>query len=202
MGPDTGKLHTLPRLFGLRVDRDDGTVVSDSGDAGPLSTRYDRRRRSAPPRLSADAHRGDGVRPVVVAAAWPFLDSLSPPETLGTAAAPVTLDLRTVAPGTQHVLAWNGHPVFAVHRTAAELAALRDAATDALLLDPRSHTPQQPDAARQLAPLAGAGIRGLCRRVHPSRLHPELRGDALSLPLPRLALRPGRGGCSRARRHG
>ena len=31
MGPDAGKQHTLPRLFGLRVDRDDGTIVTDSG---------------------------------------------------------------------------------------------------------------------------------------------------------------------------
>ena len=34
MGPDAGKLHLLPRLFGLRVDRDRGTVVSDSGTPG------------------------------------------------------------------------------------------------------------------------------------------------------------------------
>ena len=31
MGADAGKLHALPRLFGLRVDRDSGTVVTDSG---------------------------------------------------------------------------------------------------------------------------------------------------------------------------
>lgn len=34
MGPDAGKLHTLPRLFGLLVDRDDGTVATDSGTPG------------------------------------------------------------------------------------------------------------------------------------------------------------------------
>lgn len=34
MGPDAARLHTLPRLFGLRVDRDDGTVATDSGTPG------------------------------------------------------------------------------------------------------------------------------------------------------------------------
>ena len=100
------------------------------------------------------------------AAAWPFLDSLSPPETLGTPAAPVTLDLGTVAPGTQHVLSWNGHPVFAVHRTDAELAALREAG--ALLLDPQSHDPQQPDTSRNwhrsLLPAFGVYV-GVCTHL-------------------------------------
>lgn len=102
------------------------------------------------------------------AAAWPFLDSLSPPATLETPAAPATLDLGTVAPGAQRVLSWNNHPVFVVHRTAAELAALRDPATDALLLDPQSHTPQQPDAARNwhrsLLPAFGVYV-GVCTHL-------------------------------------
>ena len=100
------------------------------------------------------------------AAAWPFLDSLSPPETLGAPAAPVTLDLGTVPPGTQHVLSWNGHPVFAVHRTETELTALREAG--ALLLDPQSHTPQQPDTARNwhrsLVPAFGIYV-GVCTHL-------------------------------------
>ncbi len=38
MGPDAARLHALPRLFGLRVDRDDGTVVTDSGTPGRFHT--------------------------------------------------------------------------------------------------------------------------------------------------------------------
>ncbi len=34
MGPDAATLHAMPRLFGLRVDRDTGTVVTDSGTPG------------------------------------------------------------------------------------------------------------------------------------------------------------------------
>ena len=88
------------------------------------------------------------------AAAWPFLDSLSPPDTLETAAPPVTLDLGTVAPGGQHVLSWNGHPVFVVHRTDAELAFLReagtvgDAAGPGLPQPPSSPTPRATGTAR------------------------------------------------------
>ena len=101
-----------------------------------------------------------------MAAAWPFVDSLSPPATLDADAPPVTLDLGTVAPGTQHVLSWGGHPVFAVHRTTAELAALREAGP--LLLDPQSHSPQQPDAARNwhrsLLPEFGVYV-GVCTHL-------------------------------------
>ena len=102
------------------------------------------------------------------AAAWPFLASLGPPATLDPDPPPVTLDLRTVAPGTQHVLSWNGHPIFAVHRTAAELVALQDAAASALLLDPGSRSPQQPDAARNwhrsLLPAFGVYV-GVCTHL-------------------------------------
>ncbi len=102
------------------------------------------------------------------AAAWPFLDSLSPPDTLDAAAPPVTLDLGTVAPGTQHVLSWNAHPVFVMHRTDAELAFLREAGTIATLLDPDSHSPQQPDAARNwhrsLLPAYGVYV-GVCTHL-------------------------------------
>ncbi len=101
------------------------------------------------------------------AAAWPFIDSLNPPATLAGDAPPVTLDLGTVAPGAQHVLAWNGHPVFVVHRTAAELAALRDARAS-LLLDPASAAPQQPDWARNwhrsLRPAFGVYV-GVCTHL-------------------------------------
>ena len=34
MGADAGKLHTLPRIFGLRVDRDAGLVATDAGTPG------------------------------------------------------------------------------------------------------------------------------------------------------------------------
>ena len=34
MGPEARKLHLLPRLFGLRVDRDAGLVATDAGTPG------------------------------------------------------------------------------------------------------------------------------------------------------------------------
>ena len=102
------------------------------------------------------------------AAAWAFLDSLSPPAALGTAAPPVTLDLGTVPLGGQHVLSRNGHPVFVVHRTDAELAFLREAGTVAALVDPDSRSPQQPDAARNwhrsLRPEYGVYV-GVCTHL-------------------------------------
>lgn len=101
-------------------------------------------------------------------AAWPFLDSLMPPRALEQPAPPVSFDLGTVPEGAQHVLSWNGHPVFAVHRTATELADLRAATGGSELLDPQSLSAQQPDAARNwhrsLEPAFGIYV-GVCTHL-------------------------------------
>ena len=107
-------------------------------------------------------------------AAWPFLDSLAPPRALETALPPLRLDLGTVPEGAQSVLSWSGHPLFVVHRTAAEMAALRAATAPSRdgggdqLLDPRSATAQQPDDARNwhrsIEPAFGVYV-GVCTHL-------------------------------------
>lgn len=101
------------------------------------------------------------------AAAWPFVASLAPAPTLGEDAPPIEIDPAAIAPGTQRAFSWNGHPLFVVHRTEAELAALRDA-DPALLLDPRSLAPQQPENARNwhrsVVPAYGVYV-GVCTHL-------------------------------------
>lgn len=115
------------------------------------------------------------------AAAWPFAASLAPPPTLGEDAAPLEIDPATIAPGTQRAFSWNGNPLFAVHRTEAELAALRDADA-ALLLDPYSIAPQQPEDARNwhrsVVPAYGVYV-GVCTHLG---CIPAMRGAAYHCP--------------------
>ena len=72
----------------------------------------------------------------IAAACWPFISSMNP--TLAVQAqANTEVDLNSVLPGAMTTVAWRGKPVFIVHRTPQEIAAMekseggKDPAADA-----------------------------------------------------------------------
>jgi len=79
-------------------------------------------------------------------AAAPFVASMFPSERAKAAGAPVEADIGNLAPGALRIVEWRGKPVWILRRTEAMLADIR--ADDALVSDPRSEVPQQPDFAR------------------------------------------------------
>jgi len=61
----------------------------------------------------------------VAAACWPFISSMNPStDTLEKATTEV--DLSTIPEGQMQTVAWGGKPVFVVHRTPAQIAAMKD----------------------------------------------------------------------------
>jgi ubiquinol-cytochrome c reductase iron-sulfur subunit len=84
----------------------------------------------------------------VAAFLWPFLDSLNPSADVIAAGEPIDIDLGPVQPGQQITVAWRGHPLFIVNRTAAALAMLRQPSLLDRLRDPDSQARQQPPYAR------------------------------------------------------
>ena len=107
---------------------------------------------------------------------WPFLDSLGRPAARDGADAAVDVDLSTLSPGSQTVVAWRGMPVFVVRRTAAALRRLQHAEPQ-LLRDPNSTERQQPAYAtnwhRSIAPEFGVMV-GICTHLGcVPRFHPE-----------------------------
>ncbi len=82
----------------------------------------------------------------VVGAAVPFVRSWAPSAKAKAAGAPVEVDISQIQPGQRIVVKWRGVPVWIVHRTAEELAGLKK--TNALVRDPESTDPQQPEYAK------------------------------------------------------
>ncbi|MES3022198.1 MAG: ubiquinol-cytochrome c reductase iron-sulfur subunit [Pseudomonadota bacterium] len=78
----------------------------------------------------------------LVAAAIPFVASMTPSERARAAGAPAELDVSGMAPGALVTLEWRGRPVWVLHRSASMLAAL--AGHDAELADPTSSASEQP----------------------------------------------------------
>ena len=99
---------------------------------------------------------------LTLTAVVPFVASLLPSERAKAAGAPVEVDIGTLAPGEMMVVEWRGKPFWILHRTPEMLAALAKA--EAMLVDPSSEVPQQPDYAhnpqRSLKPdyLVAVGI--------------------------------------------
>lgn len=83
-----------------------------------------------------------------VAAAWPLLDQMNPDAHGRAGGAIVAVDLNDLQPAEQRRAAWHNFPVFVVRRTQAMLTAMQDANFVAQLVDPQSHTMQQPAYAR------------------------------------------------------
>ncbi len=76
------------------------------------------------------------------AACWPFVSSMNPSEDV-LAKATVEVDLNNIPPGGVHTVAWQGKPVFIVHRTPQEIS---NAEASPGVIDP------QPDAKRVQKP--------------------------------------------------
>jgi ubiquinol-cytochrome c reductase iron-sulfur subunit len=89
-----------------------------------------------------------------VAAAVPFVLSMTPSERARSAGAPVEVDISKVAPGEMLTVEWRGKPVWIIHRTKEMLDGLLK--IDDRLVDPKSEKTQQPaycqNEARSLKP--------------------------------------------------
>jgi ubiquinol-cytochrome c reductase iron-sulfur subunit len=80
-----------------------------------------------------------------VATAVPFVASLTPSERAKAAGAPVEADIGKLSPGEMMTVEWRGKPVWVLRRTPEMLASLEK--TDALVSDPESEKPMQPEYA-------------------------------------------------------
>ncbi|MCB1908036.1 MAG: ubiquinol-cytochrome c reductase iron-sulfur subunit [Rhodocyclaceae bacterium] len=83
---------------------------------------------------------------ITVAAAVPFVASLTPSERAKAAGAPVEADISKLAPGEMMTVEWRGKPVWILHRTPEMLESLKK--TDSLVSDPNSDKQMQPDYAK------------------------------------------------------
>ncbi|THF65925.1 ubiquinol-cytochrome c reductase iron-sulfur subunit [Pseudothauera nasutitermitis] len=81
-----------------------------------------------------------------VATAVPFVASLTPSERAKAAGAPVEADVSKLAPGEMMTVEWRGKPVWILRRTEEMLASLEK--TDAVVSDPESDRPMQPEYAK------------------------------------------------------
>jgi ubiquinol-cytochrome c reductase iron-sulfur subunit len=71
-----------------------------------------------------------------IAAAVPFVSTLTPSERARAAGAPVEVDISAMQPGEKLTVEWRGKPVWIVRRTPEQLASLKK--TDAQVVDPES----------------------------------------------------------------
>lgn len=81
-----------------------------------------------------------------VAAAVPFISTLTPSAKARAIGAPVEIDLSDLQPGQLKIEQWQGKPVWILRRTEAEVEALPD--NDSKLRDPNSEVEQQPEYAK------------------------------------------------------
>jgi len=72
----------------------------------------------------------------VVAAAVPFVASLTPSERARAAGAPIKIDVGAVAPGEMRTFEWRGKPVWVLRRTPEMIEAVRRATPE--VADPES----------------------------------------------------------------
>lgn len=59
----------------------------------------------------------------VAGACWPFISSMNPSKDI-KATSTSTADLASIPPGKSHTVEWQGKPVFVVHRTDEQIAAM------------------------------------------------------------------------------
>jgi ubiquinol-cytochrome c reductase iron-sulfur subunit len=93
--------------------------------------------------LAATAVTGGAI---TVAAAVPFVASLTPSERAKAAGAPVVADISKLAPGEMMTVEWRGKPVWIIRRDKSMLDSLKKDV--AMLLDPKSDRDQQPAYAK------------------------------------------------------
>jgi ubiquinol-cytochrome c reductase iron-sulfur subunit len=82
----------------------------------------------------------------VVAAAAPFVASLTPSDRARAAGAPAEADVSKLAPGEMMTVEWRGQPVWILRRNEAMLATLEE--VEPLLADPNSEKSIQPPYAK------------------------------------------------------
>jgi ubiquinol-cytochrome c reductase iron-sulfur subunit len=81
-----------------------------------------------------------------VGAAVPFVASMWPSERAKAAGAPVEVNISRLAPGELSVYEWRGQPVWVMKRTPEMLKDIKK--DDAVVVDPNSEVPQQPQYAK------------------------------------------------------
>ncbi len=81
-----------------------------------------------------------------VAAAVPFVASLTPSERAKAAGAPVEVDISKLGPGQMMTVEWRGKPVWIINRTKEMLDSLKK--TEGEVSDPTSDKPMQPEYAK------------------------------------------------------
>jgi ubiquinol-cytochrome c reductase iron-sulfur subunit len=79
-------------------------------------------------------------------AAVPFVASMMPSERAKAAGAPVEVDISALTPGELNVFEWRGQPVWVMRRTPGMLTGIKQ--DDAVVVDPNSEVPQQPEYAK------------------------------------------------------
>jgi len=87
----------------------------------------------------------------VVAAAVPFVASLSPSERAKAAGAPVVADVSKLKPGEKMVVKWQGKPVWVLRRTPEMIASLAKVEEAGKISDPDSEKSVQPEYAKNKA---------------------------------------------------
>ena len=134
---------------------------------------------------------------------WPLVDQMNPDAATKPPPGRSTSTSARSSPASRSSCC-GSRPVFVVNRPKAALDALQRPAHLALLSDPNSTARQQPDYATNWNRSIKPEILASGRRLHPSRLHPEILSAAepdrtgaelagrLFLPLPRLEIRPRR----------
>ncbi len=119
-----------------------------------------------------------------VAAAVPFVKSMSPSDRALAAGAPVEVDISKLAPGTMTTVEWRGKPVWIMHRSAEMIEEVKKSAQSDVLADPESKSSKQPtkvDAVtRSLKPEVFVAV-GICTHLGCSPVareaaHPDMRG--------------------------
>ncbi len=78
-----------------------------------------------------------------VAAAIPFVASMTPSERAKSAGAPVEADISKLAAGQMMTVEWRGKPVWIIHRTPDMLDGVKK--NDEKVSDPKSDKPMQPE---------------------------------------------------------
>jgi ubiquinol-cytochrome c reductase iron-sulfur subunit len=120
-----------------------------------------------------------------VAAAIPFVSTLSPSERAKAAGAAVQVDIAGIKPGEKLTVEWRGKPVWIVRRTPEQLASLRQ--TDSLVVDPKSERTAYPTPAyakndvRSIKAEYWVGI-GICTHLGCSPSEKFQAGPQPSLP--------------------
>jgi len=102
----------------------------------------------------------------LVAAAYPFVDSMEPSERVKAFGGPVTADFSRLGPGALITVAWRGKPIWLMRRTPEMVAALRRPNPE--LADPKSRRSEQPascdNPTRSLRPDLFVAI-GVCTHL-------------------------------------